>query len=462
MHDNRASNVAPFQHKFNGDQAHTIRFIFALQEYAATSDFQSPNALFQAVYKNLSSPVQVGFAEDRSRIITEQKTTLTEQSTAEEKHAANTYSVQDMQKYFIQNYRPSINRAQIFGNLYKIRMRYNENPKAVLNRVKTAVSWAKRTIDLLNETTTLSKISRIQRHDITELLIKVFVIWNNTQKEGNQGAINRLIQKTFRAEELTYTTEDKYKQFDDAVKSVVNKVGGIYYAQDPNYRFKHYDKIRLPLWETPTHKPTPNKPSQPQSPRTPNRPRPKRPRPRDTHSYSRQPPYKRTKYNPSFTPNNTNPNIQCWRCGKRGHRYNSPCNSRRDINNVPLSQHERRNTYHMPFRRDFKQPQTPSQSPSNNPRSPPSNPRHPSSNKFKQKHASWRQYGVPPSKRPPSSSSNAPSPSNKPPAAPALHTMVAEIHKCAMADAHCDPDLLHSIQSLHSQLNPNGPQPRQQ
>ena len=194
LYDNNAS-AAKFKARFNGDTKNTIRFIFAIERFHTISQFIDANSLFIAVYNNLPDNIKTRFAKNKATIIQRQKARLTEASNAEDRESAKIYTMESMQAFFMTSYRPCITRSRIFRELLSIRMRYNENPREVLDRVVEALSNARKTITLYNAAGIGVPIDRIRPADRTLILTTVFCTKNNCAQEKNEGGINALVQK---------------------------------------------------------------------------------------------------------------------------------------------------------------------------------------------------------------------------------------------------------------------------
>ena len=177
------------------------------------ANFQSPQSLFINIYNVLPAHIQPRFAADKAAVISKQQSTLTDESTASEIAKAEIYTTDDMQKFFMKHFRPTITRGNIFRHLLSIRMRYNENPREVLDRVVAAVGYAKKTVELLNETAGGVPVQKILKADITHILTHIFCTMNNNVRENNQGGINKLVQKVIRTKELQYNHAQKFNDY---------------------------------------------------------------------------------------------------------------------------------------------------------------------------------------------------------------------------------------------------------
>ena len=433
LHDTNA-NIAKFTSKFNGENKDTIRFIFDIERYEQVTNFQHPHTLFTNVYNALPEWIQYKFAQHRQEVLKLQDLILTDQSTDKERADAKVYTVESMQHFFVRNYRPTCKRSNIFRLLYSIRMRYNENPRVVVDRIATAVDYAQKTIKLMNAAGG-EQMQKITDDDITGVLANTFCIKNNSPAERNQGGINKLMQREVRKTKAKYTSAEKFKAYYKIAESIVSDVAGMWYARDDLHTIKYYDPQPLPLWETIIKKsrvPTTPKPKTSPSVYTPKHAGQKRP----TQARPQfNPPHKRRKYNtpqqPTHTPTNLS-QIQCFRCGKRGHKA-EVCYSTTDINSQPIRHTDRRTLNSMPFRANFKIPKNP-----NTPNIKP--PYH-----KPQQQPSWTSY---PSHRPQQRSQPQTQPN---PTIPQLHTLITQLHTQASNDVHINPTLLNTINTLYTQ-----------
>ena len=452
LHDSNA-NIAKFTSKFNGENKDTIRFIFDIERYEQVTNFQHPHTLFTNIYNALPEWIQYKFAQHRQEVITLQNMLLTNESTDEEKATAKIYTVESMQHFFVKNYRPTCKRSNIFRLLYSIRMRYNENPRVIVDRIATAVGYAQKAIAFMNAAGG-EQMQEITDDDITGVLANTFCIKNNSPAEHNQGGINKLMQKEVRTKKAKYTSATKFKVYYQIAEKIVSEVAGMWYARDERHTIKYYDPQTLPLWETIIKKPkihttTKSKPNT-HNPKYSGQKRPIQQRSQNV------PPHKRRKYNPqTHSPTNINP-IQCFRCGKRGHKA-EVCYSVTDINSQQIRPTDRRTLNDMPFRANFKPQRTHIV------------PKYPNPINIKpphykpQKRSPWNQY---PSQRYPQQNPRPSMPTPQQPTSitpsPQLHTLIGQLHEQASNNIHTDPSLLNTINTLYAQCNLlKDPQPRQ-
>ena len=120
------------------------------------------------MYTTLPTHIQTRFAADKVAVLTRQAAEIDEDSSPEDIAKAAIYSTDSMQQFFIRNFRPNIQRQQMFRQLHAIRMRYNENPHEVLDRVVAAINYTKRTIELLNATTRGISIPKLTKVKLPE------------------------------------------------------------------------------------------------------------------------------------------------------------------------------------------------------------------------------------------------------------------------------------------------------
>ena len=457
LHDSNA-NIAEFTSKFNGENKHVIRFIFDIQRYEQITDFQNPHTLFTNIYNKLPAWIQYKFAQDRTNTITTKVNTLTEESSEQEKLDANKYTVEDMQRFFIRNYRPTCKRTNIFRLLYSIKMRYNENPRTVVDRIATAVQYAEKTIKLINDCGG-EQIQTISDDDITTLLANIFCNTNNCTHNHNRGGINELMQKAVRKAKPAYssvptdTAPVLFSKYYEIASQIVSDTSGKWYARDKHHEIRYYDPQPLPLWETVVKKPTANAPVPKPKPK-PYQPKYDRNgRKRDNPFGAGGPSRKRPKSGPQ-SPSNPKPYIQrpskpdsrpiyqCFRCGFRGHKAEA-CLSWRDINNQRIARHERRELKDMPFK-SYK-PRAP-----RNPTNPKPSPVQPTYPHIRP--PTWNQYPSNP-RIPKTPSKPNSSPKSGPPSNPQIHALIAELGQHASNDLHVNPDLLQTIQSLQAHFN---------
>ena len=361
MHDTTAGRTK-FTYTFNGVNTNTIKFVFQIEEYAEAAQFANPQSLFTNIYNALPHHIKCDFAKDALLTIKAQKAKLTAEATPEEKKNAELYTVEDMQKFFITNWRPTITRGTIFRHLRAIRMRYNENPRDVVKRLAKGIDNAQKTIKLMNAGEPTNPIHEISKGDITELFIHAFATTNKVPKMKNMGGINESMQKATREQKPQHDVQKWYK----IAGHIVAEVGGPYCAHDEQYELNYSPPQNITLWETPNLKTQPQ--LQPKrKPQFDPISRNGRLTPRPNQQSKRQKLNPQTpNYKQPRTPNHpSNQNIgQCFRCGRRNHKYQD-CFATFDINGVATRMHERRDEKNMPFackrKRYKKQSQTPRQ-----------------------------------------------------------------------------------------------------
>ena len=464
IHDTKAGS-AQFTSYFNGNAKNTIRFIFAIERFEIVSRFLDPDSLFIAIYNNVSDTIKPRFAQDKVTTITRQRAALADNASITQKEKAAMYSVESMQQFFMKHFRPSITRGNIFRHLLSIRMRYNENPREVLDRVVMAISNAKKTIKLYNSAGIGIALDKIRPADINHILTTVFCTKNNSTHEKNNGGINALVQQTIRKQQLVYINTTKYTNWYTQIDAICAKVSGAHYAGDELFKVEYHPPQILELWETPKYKPKP-KPTKPKG-----RGGIKRKQPYPQSPYNPKTKYRRNSDNPYRQrppkPNQPNPNTDkrskpCFRCGRPGHRA-SDCYSRSDINGQTLQKHERRLLKEMPFRGDHKVPKSPPIKQPHQPYKPPITPiRYPTRNPHQfqnrsqrqnpnQQQDKWSKYPSQPTRPYPNPNPNTSSTNNQ----PQIHTLLAQIKTNAEQDSHINPSLLQQIQSLASMMEVN-------
>lgn len=354
---------------------------------------------------------------------------------------ARTYTVVDMQRFFIKRYRPTITRKRIIKEIQKVRMRYNENPYIVAETVKQALLWANATIMLLNldmDDRNL-KIAPITNPERFELLKAVFCT-TNENNNNSQGAVNKLMQRRLRKLKPDHDLDTWIA----IAREVAQSVSGTFYAEDHQCKIRHYDPYPLPLWEKQTNQ----KPSNPSSlkPKTPNYSRKRKRFPRQPTQNDSQPPTKRPKFDPKSKSKpkqkGDTTKMQCWRCGRRGHSFKS-CVSGKDINGKYLGKEERREISEMEFRSSY--PNKP--------------PRPLNQAQVKQKPQRWNKYGKSKGSKLHNGSNTRHQP-DPPQQQPQVNTIVAELHDLLTKDTYTSPAVLNRISTLQQQMNP-GNNPRQ-
>ena len=482
MHDNNAK-IAKFKIKFNGDIRDTIRFIFAIKEYESITAYQAPNTLFLHIHGNIAAHIQKRFSRHKNDFIKRQIAALPPDATADQLlKAQTTYTTDAMQSFFMTNFRPTITRGQIFGQIKSIRMRYNENPQEVLSRVIEAIDYAKRTIELLNETRAGLPMQLISDEDITQILVFIFGTKNNHPRERNVGLINRLVHKKITDDELIYDNENEYAAYSNAINKLCTKISGLHHAGDSRYKPVHYEPYPLDLWEVPQQKPKPVRPTQ-QPTKPPTKPKPYTPKRRNPYDRDGTPKPKRPRPTPRPTPRTPTTPTQprqrktvCWRCGRDNHKVND-CIAVYDINGEYIGRDGRKEYKDMPFRHGYKAPKQPPRQPTQRqPRQPRPRPHTPYQQR-QSRRPHWERYPNPnpnpynprgehPNTNPHTPRRNTPHqprPNIRPPSynprnpnqPPRVNTMIADLASEAEADTHIDPAMLAHIHALQSMINGN-------
>ena len=170
-----------------------------MQRYKNISNFQDPHSLFTAIYDALSPSIQARLAEHKQETLAAQKEEIenkvkegdgnhNNKPTDEQYAAAAIYKYESMETFFITHYRPQITKSRIYGQLKRIVMRKNENPRIVLEHAKSAIAYAKKTIELLNKP--VVTVGTLTNQDVKDILTYIFCT-NNMITGKNDGGINK-------------------------------------------------------------------------------------------------------------------------------------------------------------------------------------------------------------------------------------------------------------------------------
>ena len=430
---------AKFRSTFDGNCDDTIRFIFDMKRHKEISNFQQPHTLFTQIYNALSTTVQARLSTYRESVIKQQVRDAEEDAedaedgakpTEEQYAVARTFRYESIEEFFISQYLPQITKGKIIGQIKRIKMRYNENPMIVLEQVKSAIAYAKKTVDLIETVGALSD------DDIKHVLLHIFVYTNNIEGD-NDGGVNRLMQKTVQRQQWDHNMVDWIKGTSDLVRQIQSE----YYAKNEKFRIKFYPPIQLPLWEGTSSSTTPARRTPPNT--APRRQRKRKYQFQDDHDHNNPTPYNPKSYRTrnkkrqrisNESRGNGQKRIQCWRCGKPDH-HAMECRSKWGMNGEPLGPKDKRKPNEM----DYKVANRWNQGRNNR------------GNDSSQKRRPWKQF---PSQQPNNHNNPQPSTNNN----PEITALVAEMYSKASQDVHFDPDMLKSLQSIKDKL---GNQPRQ-
>ena len=206
IHDNNASK-AKFRSYFNSDCSETIRFIFDMQRYRDITNFQDPHSLFTALYDALSPSVQARLADNKRKTLIAQKQAIEAEvqkgdnnhnikPTEEQYATAGVYKYESMETFFITYYRPQITTTKICGQLQRIVIRKNENTRIVLEHAKSAINYAKKTMELLNKPATT--VGELTNQDIKDVLTYIFCTSNMISSKNDGGTKKKGPTKSLR------------------------------------------------------------------------------------------------------------------------------------------------------------------------------------------------------------------------------------------------------------------------
>ena len=258
---------------------------------------------------------------------------------------AKRYTIDDLEKFFITKYRPAVTRSKIFGQLRKIRMRKNESPTATLDRIETALEYARDTIELLN-TENGFQMGEITDTDRRDLLIYVFCT-KNVIPNVNDGEINKMMAQRVRIKELKHDITE----WRAVATAITTRISTAYFTGIDKFKIIHYEPIPLPFWEVTTQKTDPQSKQKIKS----QQPKNNRKRRRETETTDSQaPPRKKRRKNDNINADKKEiPGKQCWRCGRTNHTCHD-CHAVVDVNGHSFKVSDRRNLNEMPFKKPFR------------------------------------------------------------------------------------------------------------
>ena len=298
------------------------------------------SSAYNKIVTSLPQEVQLGLAELRSLAQTEYLSNNVDPATfgidlSEEEHNeekfeeytlakekavgkfSKSWGIPKIEEYLMRNYRPPLSRDDIKNSLSAIRMRRNENPSVVVERLFYGVKMARESITLMNKTGAANnELMKYSTSDRQDLFIRCFVTENYIEND-NDGQINKKMQQEVARKQPQ--TMDDWKA---VARTVMEKVQSPFSVTRKDYQIEHHPVIPLPIWETP--KPIANHINRFNT----NTPRTKKRRYRDHTGHKGQNGQRASK---KQRLNQRSTDVgNCYRCGKPAHRANQ-CYSKYNI-----------------------------------------------------------------------------------------------------------------------------------
>lgn len=305
-------NKTPFTAKFNGEPRKTLEFISQINRYLLVNGFTSPIVKFRRIFNTLSEAMRRSF--------------LNEYTKAEE------MTVEFLTAWLLVQYPPSFNKHHFIMNLKAMTIRRNENPKNVWNRVIIKQKQMNEAIALLNVGVNAKKerIRQLTEEQVIDALTGIFIRKNNRADYDNDGNINRMTIN-YLAKKNPKTLKDWREAFDKIGDELVPRCT----QSDTRYQYTTYppDPLDLDIYAAKS-KVKKAKKSQlngyqqrkrgdgrrkgkQKSRFQPNGRRLGRKRAYWGDNNADGPSPRKQKYNDKTS------SIECYRCGKRGHKSNN-------------------------------------------------------------------------------------------------------------------------------------------
>ena len=289
-------NPVPFEVKFTGNHADTLYWVKAVTNYMDINLLEDNKMSFRCIFPSLPAGV-------RSLYMTEVRAVVAGDGEDVEVKKAERFTVKYLKTWIIKKYPPMQSRVDFIKHLKRIRMRKDEDPIIVWNKLKSELAEVSSYIDTINESLhDDKKMAALTNHNKWEICCSIFINNNNQSRLGNDGIINQeTVRRIFKA------NPQKYDDFTNIFANIHDHV-----MPKCSYairEFKSYPYESSKSYHTnPKPKPKPQRPHG-QRDRKPYSPQAGRKRKeyqdRDRYGHEYQQPWKKFK---------------CYRCGNRGHK----------------------------------------------------------------------------------------------------------------------------------------------
>ena len=182
-------NQVPFTTKFTGNHADTLSWCEAVTNYMDVNLLTDDKIAFRNIFPSLPNGV-------RSLYMAEYRTI---DPNAENAAALRTerFTVEYLKTWVIGKYPPMQSRVDFIKQLKRIRVRKNEDPIIVWNKLIAKVAEVDNAIATINKSLAAdNQMLPLTDHNKWEICCSIFINNNNSPKLGNDGVINAETKKT--------------------------------------------------------------------------------------------------------------------------------------------------------------------------------------------------------------------------------------------------------------------------
>ena len=174
-------NPVPFTTKFTGDHADTLNWCHAVTNYMDINLLEDDKMAFRLIFPSLPAAVRSLYMSEYRAIAGDDV----------ENKRKERFTVEFLQTWIIQRYPPMQSRVDFIKQLKRIRMRKDEDPKIVWNKMKAKMAEVDAAIVTINKSLDADKkLAAITDHNKWEICCSIFINNNNQAKLGNNGVIN--------------------------------------------------------------------------------------------------------------------------------------------------------------------------------------------------------------------------------------------------------------------------------
>ena len=232
----------------------TIPYILAIDNHIRINKIIDPQVKFSVVYKTIPPVYQTifsTFAEQQAEKEAKENNNNNKQaSKPTQEQIQKQYNVKTLKKWIATTYPPPITRDEIVKKLSKLLYKKNEDPTIVYGRYLTQLKKINECIKLINTTieTDVNKLPEVTDLEQFNALRDIFVSRNNNRKFGNDGQINKTIEKAV----LKHNPQN-VKAFLDFIPTLREKARPRVLANNSNHQFQIHDVTagELDIYYTP-------------------------------------------------------------------------------------------------------------------------------------------------------------------------------------------------------------------
>ena len=294
-----------FTHKFTGDHAETLNWCHAVDMYKTVNVIEEKNedtGPFKQIFSSLPEVAKTLYMMKMDAIhAATPKAVL--------KRKLEMMKIAELKQWVVQQYPPVQSRVDFIKRLKRVRMRRNEDPVIVYNKLLAMISKVGAAIKTINAGRPMTHhMAALSANDLFDICCSVFIINNNKHDRQNDGQIN--------AATVAYIVKSdpqKFEDFTNILTGIHTKItpkctAGIRkfqaYPNTPD-DFNPYSKSKQ------SKPPTKGSHGKPQKPPT---------KPYNDRKRGRSPPhYNRRGRGPKRQKYGDNNDRHCTRCFKKGH-----------------------------------------------------------------------------------------------------------------------------------------------